>query len=380
VTPNNRTRIAGLHRAVLVCVASALAAGVAGCTASGSKAGPDRPATVLHLATTEAQGAPYTEDLERFTARVEDLTDGEVRLEVDDQLIPWTPTSERTVTEMVQDGDVDLALIPTRVFDTMGISGFEALQAPMLIDSPELAAAVASSDIAGTMLEGLDRHGLVGLGLVFEGLRRPMALNGAITGAGDFEGRLVRVPASDVSDRVFEALGAVPDHGADHLVATNGEPYALVETELEVADTDYSPGSTTTIDLVLFPKYGALLAQPDVLGDLTDEQVDAVRQAAEDTVAAAAQTIADEQELAATYCEVAGDLIEAPASGLQSIERRLRTVVDELRQDARTATAIRAIEGLKESTVAPAFRTPSACSPLTGDGARLPSAPAAPTP
>ena len=169
---------------------------------------------------------------------------------------------------MVQEGEVDLALIPTRVFDTMGISGFEALQTPLLIDTAELAGAVAASDVATTMLTGLGDHGLVGLGLIFEGLRRPMALNGAVDQASDFEGLLVRVPASNVSDRVFEALGAVPDHGEDHLVATNGEPYPLVETELELADTEFAPGSTVTSGLVLFPKYGALLADPDALDDL----------------------------------------------------------------------------------------------------------------
>lgn len=378
--PFHRTRIAGPRSAIPVCLGVVLAVGSAGCTASGSKAGPDRPATVLHLATTEARGAPYTQDVERFAARVEELTDGAVRVEIDHQVIPWTPTSEQTVARMVQEGQVDLALIPTRVFDTMGISGFEALQAPLLIDTAELAGAVAASDVATTMLEGLGDHGLVGLGLVFEGLRRPIALNGAVDEASDFEGLLVRVPASNVSDRVFEALGAVPDHGADHLVGTNGEPYALVETELELADTDFAPGSTVTAGLVLFPKYGALLADPDALDALNDDQVDALHEAAEDTVAAASQTMADEEVLAATYCEVAGDVIEAPAAGLRSIERRLTTVVDELREDPVAAEAIDAINVLKEATSAPTFTAPPACSPPSGDAARLPSAPAVPTP
>ena len=380
MTPRSSTRIAGLRPAVLVCVASVVAVGLAGCTASGSKAGPDRPATVLHLATTEVRGAPHTEDVERFATRVEELTNGAVRVEIDYEIVPWTPTSERTVTRMVQQGEVDLALIPTRVFDTMGISGFKALQTPLLIDTAELAGAVAASDVATTMLTGLGDHGLVGLGLIFEGLRRPMALNGAVDQASDFEGLLVRVPASNVSDRVFEALGAVPDHGEDHLVATNGEPYPLVETELELADTEFAPGSTVTSRLVLFPKYGALLADPDALDALSDDQVDALREAAEHTVAAAAQTTADEEVLAATYCEVAGDVVEAPAAGLRSIEQRLTTVVDELREDPATTEAIDAITVLKDSTSPPAFTAPPACSPPSGDAARIPSTPAAPTP
>jgi TRAP-type transport system periplasmic protein len=372
-------RTAGRRSAVLLCVV-ALCSGAAGCMASGSKAGPDRPATILHLGTTEARGAPYTEDVERFAARVEELTDGAVRVEIDYQVIPWTPTSERDVTRMVQEGQVDLALVPTRVFDTMGISGFEALQTPLLIDSPELAGAVAASGVATTMLEVLEEHGLVGLGLVFEGLRWPMALNGVVDEASDFEGLLVRVPASNVSDAVFEALGAVPDHGADHLIATDGEAYPLVETELGLAATDFASGSTITSGLVLFPKYGALLADPYALDALSEEQRAGVRQAAQDAVEAATQTMADEEELAATYCEVAGDLVEAPAAGLRSIELRLEAVVDELREDPATSEAIDAITALAKSTSAARFTAPPACSPRSGDAAQLPSAPAAPTP
>jgi TRAP-type C4-dicarboxylate transport system substrate-binding protein len=318
--------------------------------------------------------------VERFAARVQELTGQEVRVDIDYEVIPWTPTSEREVISMVQRGEVDLALVPTRAFDTVGISTFEALQTPLLIDTPELAGVVAGSNVATSMLAGLDSGGLVGLGLVYEGLRRPMALNGGVDEARDFEGRLVRVPASNVSDHVFEALGAIPDHGTDHLMAADGTPYSLVETELELADTDFAQGSTITSGLVLFPKYGALIADPEALDDLDDDHLDALRNAAHDTAQAAVHTTADEEELAATYCEVAGDVILPPAAGLRSIERRLATVVEQLRQDPVTTDNIHAITELKQSTPSPTFHPPLACSPRSGDAAQLPSAPAAPTP
>jgi TRAP-type C4-dicarboxylate transport system substrate-binding protein len=266
------------------------------------------------------------------------------------------------------------------VFDTVGVTGFEALQTPMLIDTPELAGAVATGDVAADMLAGLDDQGIVGLGLVYEGLRRPLALNGAVTRATDLEGLSVRVPVSGVSDQVFTALGAVPDNGASHIVSTSGERYPVVETELALADTDFPAGGTVTANLVFFPKYDAILANPDSLGRLDEDQQDAIRQAAAEAVAGAVQTTADEEALAATYCETAGDLVSASLGEVRAIRARLRPVVDELGQDPATAAAIDEIRRLEIATTAPRFRAPPSCSPRTGDGALLPSAPAAPTP
>jgi TRAP-type C4-dicarboxylate transport system substrate-binding protein len=64
------------------------------------------------------------------------------------------------------------------------------------------------------MLAALEPHGLVGLGLVYEGLRHPVAYSGAIDEVGDFDGLPIRVPASRASVALFEALGARPVHSS----------------------------------------------------------------------------------------------------------------------------------------------------------------------
>lgn len=350
------------------------------CTAPGSKAGPDPPATVLHLATVEARGAPYTKDVEFFTERVGTLTEGSVQVVVDYEAITWTPTAEQDVVALLRREGTDLALVPTRVFDTVGITGFEALQTPMLIDSPELAGRVAAGDLAERLLAGLENQRLVGLGLVYEGLRRPLALNGAVTRATDLEGLRVRVPISNLSDRVFAALGAEPDHGASHATSTTGARYPVVETELALAATDFAQPSTATMNLALFPKYDAIVAATGSFARLTESQQQAVRQAAAETVAASTRSTADEERLAATFCEAGGALAFAPEHQLAAFRRRLQPITLELRRERRSAEVIDAVTTLKESVAAPRFRTPGACLPPRGDGARLPSEPAAPRP
>ncbi len=361
----------------LACAATIAASG---CSAGGTKAGPARPTVVLHLATPENPDAPYADDVRFFARRVSDLTDGEVDVRVDFEAIRWTPASEGKLFEMVQDGKTELALVPPRAFDTVGVTGFEALQAPMLIDSPELAGAVATSDLARDLLDGLEEHGVVGLGLAYEGLRLPLALNGALTRVSDFEGLLIRVPNSDLSDRIMRALKAVPDRGASHVVATTGDPYPLVETELALAPTNFPDGGTVTSNMVFFPKYDALLANADAFDRLADDQADALRRAAADTVTRSIQTVEDEQELASTFCAGGGHLVEAPADQVDAMRAAVQPVLDELRKDSSTRSAIDEIESLAQTTEAPPFTVPPACLPPTGDAARLPSQTPAPTP
>jgi TRAP-type C4-dicarboxylate transport system substrate-binding protein len=370
-------RVARRRLVTLACVATLAAAG---CSTGGTKAGPASPTVVLHLATPENPDAPYADDVRFFAGRVRDLTDGEVAVRIDFQAIRWTPESEGKLFKMVRDGGTDLALVPPRAFDTVGVTGFEALQAPMLIDSPEVAGAVATSDLANELLDGLEEHGVVGLGLAYEGLRVPLALNGAVTRVSDFGGLLIRVPSSDLSDRIMRALRAVPDRGASHVVATTGASYPLVETELALAPTNFPDGGTVTSNMVFFPKYDALLANADAFDRLAGDQAEALRRVAAETVARSVQTVEDEQELASTLCADGGHVVEAPADEVEAMRTALQPVLDDLRKDPATRVAIDRIATLAETTQAPAFTMPPACLPPSGDAARLPSQTPAPTP
>jgi TRAP-type C4-dicarboxylate transport system substrate-binding protein len=123
---------------------------VSGCTTSGAtKAGPGLPPVSLRLATVEAEGAAYTEDVERFLSEVDRLSDGAVRISVDWMAVPWRPDSEQELLDQALDAQLELVLLPTRVFDLRDIEVFQALQAPLVIDSAEVAGAVATSPTCG---------------------------------------------------------------------------------------------------------------------------------------------------------------------------------------------------------------------------------------
>ena len=84
--------------------------------------------------------------------------------------------------------EVDLGWVGTRVFDTLGVKSFQALTAPMLVDSYALENAVIESGITEEMMEGLDELGVVGLGVLPDGLRKPIGVTGPILGPADWRG------------------------------------------------------------------------------------------------------------------------------------------------------------------------------------------------
>ena len=86
------------------------------------------------------------------------------------------PDAEQQVVRDVSAGEIDLGWVGTRVFDTLDVKSFQALTAPMLVDSYALENAVIESGITEEMLDRLDDLGVVGLGVLPDGLRKPIGV------------------------------------------------------------------------------------------------------------------------------------------------------------------------------------------------------------
>ena len=105
---------------------------------------------------------------------------------------PPTPSS-RSCSDVAA-GEVDLGWVGTRVFDTLDVKSFQALTAPMLIDSYALESAVIESGITEQMMEGLDELGVAGLGVLADGLRRPIGVDRAHPRPGGLAGDHASAP------------------------------------------------------------------------------------------------------------------------------------------------------------------------------------------
>ena len=178
---------------------------LAGCgVAAGqrrTKAGGQSLPVTLHLGTVESGEPPYRFFIEEFAREVFERSDGGIRIVVDWQKFTWSPASEGLLADAVRAGDIDLALVPDRVFPTFGASALDAVHTPFLIDSMALADAVASGEIGAAMLADLPLEDTVGLALAPEELRHPAGYHRELTSATTSTGFASEPPTSSLSSR-----------------------------------------------------------------------------------------------------------------------------------------------------------------------------------
>jgi TRAP-type C4-dicarboxylate transport system substrate-binding protein len=125
-------------------VAAALAASaivLAACGGSGDKAGgaADAKPRVLTMANPN-ESLPA--QLVKWAKEVERLSEDRLAIEFKNGWRLGEPRYEAATLKDLQAGKTDMAWVGARAFDTVGVSSFQALVAPLLIDSYELEAEV----------------------------------------------------------------------------------------------------------------------------------------------------------------------------------------------------------------------------------------------
>ena len=259
-----------------------LAAGAAGCGDSdpGSKTGGSADPVVLTFA--DGYSDPTFEPaVGHFMKRVEELSGGQVKVKDVQGWGELAPDFEQQIVGDVASGEADLGWVGTRVFDTLGVTSFQALTAPMLIDSYPLEDAVISGPIPAQMLAGLDSLDVTGLAVLGDGLRKPVAQDQPLVDVADWAGVTFNVFRSDSQEASVSAMGATP---TDDL--SGDVPYTAAERNLRIYQTNYVANYPyVTANVNLWPQTVALLANPAMLSKLSDEQRGWVQRAAEEAAA-----------------------------------------------------------------------------------------------
>jgi TRAP-type C4-dicarboxylate transport system substrate-binding protein len=319
----------------------------------GDKAGGDAAPVTLRMVTVEGRGAPYADGVAEFARQVEDLSAGSVRIDIVwngavEYFGAFGPGADQKVAGLVQDGELDLALIPARAWDELGVTSLQALQAPFLVSSEDLVEQVVQSELAGELLARLDQAGVVGLALLPEGLRHPVGFEHPLLRLADFSGATIRSLPSNMSHRLLEALGAKPvDIWGDafYAAAANGEIDGA-ESGFAWGGTMPSP-STFTANITLYPKVNALVANEDAFGRLSDEHQRILREAAAKAVRYIAQNAPTEADRAAVYCRNGGAIAFAAEADVAALERAARPVYEVLQADPLTNELIGQIRAMK---------------------------------
>jgi TRAP-type C4-dicarboxylate transport system substrate-binding protein len=186
-----------LNAVVAVGAAVAFMAVAAGCAGAGDdRAGGKPEPTALTLTMANGAGNRPVE-LQVFADEVARLSEGKMRIEFRDRWLgyPWR-RPESAVIHDVAAGKADLGWVGSRAWDDVGISSFNALHAPLLVDSYALQAEVLESGIPGEMLKALEPLRLVGLGVLPGPLHKLLGVERPLRQPADFRGQRIGITDS----------------------------------------------------------------------------------------------------------------------------------------------------------------------------------------
>ena len=357
----------GLAAVVLAATAALAAAACGGGGSDEDKAGGSGKPVVLRIANTNGQ-LDFTPAVDYFARRVEELSGGDLRIRSVDEWGNSAPDAEQQVVRGVAEGDADLGWVGTRVFDTLGVERFQALTAPMLIDSYALQDAVIESGITEQMLQGLDELGVVGLGVLPDGLRKPIGVSGPILDLADWRGITFGTLMSNGQAEAIRALGATPVQlqwiEREERLA-NGTLQGL-ETSIWVHQRNPALvhlAPYVTANVTLWPQMDVVLANPARLEALTAEQREWLAQATRDAAERSAAVADTDARAVGEACATGARFARASAADLAALEAAFAPVYMNLERHAETKAFIERIRALKRSTrPEPGIAVPSGCT------------------
>jgi TRAP-type C4-dicarboxylate transport system substrate-binding protein len=355
----------------------ATAVSIAGCGAlTGNKAGGPGAPVVLRMATVNGE-AGFNQAVTDLLKRVEALSNGNVKIDMAFGVGEFEPDAEEQIVRGVADGSYDLGVVGTRVFDTLGITSFRALDAPMLIDRYDAEAAVIEGDIPAQMLRSLDRLQISGLGVLADGLRKPIAVEKPLLGPSDWDGIDFGVYRSSTLTSAIRALGAEPMEviGPHRDRALEQDDLAGFEMNLH----GYRLGNLwrsapyVTANVNLWPQLFAIVGNPKGLASISSEQRDSLTRALREAAGASTGLVRGDDGFIADLCRQGARFANASDPDIRGLHDAFASVYADLQRDAETARFIAEIEQLKQGTSTPAVAIPDGCTGAAPDSAAQPS-------
>ena len=327
-----------------------LVAGVAAACASapGRGVGSQPAAVVLTL----ANGNHDHVALEPYAEAVAAATGGTVAIEFKDAVHSGEPGYESAIIDDVAAGTFDLGWVAPRPWHGKGVYGFDALMAPLLIDTYALQRAVLESDLEQQMLAGLDGTGVVGLGILPGPLRRVATAEEPFRTADDLRGVVVGIQESEIAARTFEAMGAstlaIPSGGK------LGASDAVVQQLGSLVGNRYHLDLPhVTVDVVMWPRPLILVANPARFDSLSESQRTALQAATQDLLPGALAAIeAEDASALAELCAAGADIVVAGVDATAALRTAVQPVYDELAKDATTASILQQIVAMKAGIAA----------------------------
>jgi TRAP-type transport system periplasmic protein len=347
----------------------ALVLGVEGCTLPGvgTKAGGAPGRVTLRLANTNTDLFAFYPAAAEFIRRVATLSGGQIQIQVIDQVGSFAGDNEVQVVRAVASGSVDLGLTGSRVFDSMGVSSFRALSAPMLIDSYPLEKAVIESSLPGQMLGELQKVHVTGLGVFGDGLRMPVGVHRPLLAPQNWQGISFGTFRSETQEMAIRALGAKFVEASGALRAQYIDRGQMQGFEFDLRH--YSQQNLShmapyiTANEILWPQVDVLVANPGRLASLSSQQRTWLGDAAADAARDSVGLVSQDSTYIRQACAAGTHFAHASQADLAAMQTVFRSVYATLKVDPQTRSFIQQLQSLKRSTPAgPPLVIPAGCS------------------
>jgi len=353
-------------KTLAVSMALVVVAGTAGCASTGDRAGGTRPITPLVLKVFNTRSS---NELQSFIDQVKTLSGGKITLDITHKWHAADDDAEPAAIKAVQAGQAAIGFVPTRAFHDLGITSFDALGAPLTIDSLALEQRVLASDIPTTMLKSLGTLRLHGLGVLPGPMRKPVGLTRKLITPSDYRGARIAISASPVSARALATLGATTV--ASRFEGSSMAPFDGLEQQVEsVEGNQYdAPGSSITANVNLWARPLALFANAKAFDALPAGTRALLQKAATSALPAATkvQATAAADSLGNLCRRGTAQFVNATPAQLARLRTAFGPAYAWLRRDSETATAIDRINAMRSGLeTAVATETPSC--PNSGGG------------
>src|SRR5439155_10363250 len=136
-----------------------------------------------------------------FAAKVAELSDGGLKFVLDNKWEAGSTSSDVDAIHALEAGKADLAVVPARAWHSVGINDFDALVAPLEVDSMALQQKLLASDMPDQMLAAVTRLGLDGIGILPGPMRLPAGITRPLLAPADYAGARIAFSPSGVADR-----------------------------------------------------------------------------------------------------------------------------------------------------------------------------------
>ena len=340
------SRIAGMIAGVMVLAV--------GCGDSNSdRAGGTRTAEPVVLTMAQGNDEP-PKQLVAWADEVAARSDGTLRIEFSNLWRGGETDYEVGTIEDVKAGKADLAWVGARAFDREGVTTFQPLLAPLLVDSQNLQGAVFEAGLPTQMLAGLTKLDVVGLGVLPGPMRKVIGVNRPFVRPTDFVGAVIGIAGSGLAAQTMEVLGATPqdlptgaalgglDAMEQHVAAISGNNYALEGAHF------------VTINLNMWPRPLVMFMNTKRFESLSGDQQTALRAAAGAAVDdALAASRAEDTDAISQLCADRMTLTVASDTDLATLRTAVEPVYKHIAADSTNHARLDEIIALKNKIGVP---------------------------